>query len=82
MMRVRQFGEIQMRLVDYSPDFVGDHWCQKGHLAFVVAGQIVIEHQDGTSWNLAAGTSWHCADDAGSPHRARSITGATVFVVD
>jgi hypothetical protein len=81
-MRVRQLGDIQLRPVEYSAGFVGDHWCHKGHLTFVVAGQMQIEHQDGAVLTLSAGTSWHIADDDGSPHRARSESGATVFVVD
>ena len=81
-MRARQFGDVQLRLVEYSASYVADHWCHKGHLIFVVAGQIFIEHEDGTTWDLTAGTSWHAADDDGSPHRARSAAGATVFVVD
>ena len=36
--RSRQFGEIQLRMVEYSASYVGDHWCHKGHLTFVVAG--------------------------------------------
>ena len=80
--RARHFGEIQLRLVEYSPAYVADHWCHKGHLIFVVAGQIFIEHQDGTMWKLTAGTSWHAADDDGSPHRVRSSAGATIFIVD
>jgi hypothetical protein len=81
-MRARQFGEIQLRLVEYSPSYVADHWCHKGHVIFVVAGQMSIEHEDGITWNLTAGTSWHVADDDASPHRARSAAGATVFIVD
>jgi hypothetical protein len=81
-MRARQFGDTQLRLVDYSASYVADHWCHKGHLIFVVAGQLVIEHEDGTTWDLTAGNSWHAADDDGSPHRARSAAGATVFIVD
>jgi hypothetical protein len=81
-MRARQLGDIQLRLIEYSASYVGDHWCTKGHLTFVVAGQMIIEHQDGATCTLPAGTSWHVADDHGSPHRARSDGGATVFVVD
>ena len=25
--RTRQFGDIRVRLVDYSPGYVADHWC-------------------------------------------------------
>ena len=81
-MRSRQFGEIQLRMVEYSASYVADHWCHKGHLTFVVSGQLVIEHDDGRSLIIPAGTSYHVADDDGRPHRARSERGATVFIVD
>lgn len=80
--RARQFGEIQLRLIDYSAGYVADHWCAKGHLVFVVAGDVTIEHQDGRRYALTQGTSYHVADDDGAPHRAVSDGGATVFVVD
>lgn len=80
--RSRQFGEIQLRLVDYSASYVGDHWCHKGHLTFVVSGQMAIEHADGSMLAVHAGTSYHVADDINPPHRVRSEGGARVFVVD
>lgn len=80
--RTRRFGEIRLRLVDYSPGYVGDSWCRKGHIVFVVAGNLVIEHQNGAEYALTQGTSYHVADDDGSPHRARSESGATIFVMD
>ena len=80
--RSRQFGEIQLRMVEYSASYVGDHWCHKGHLTFVVSGQMVIEHEDGRRLTIPAGTSFHVADDHSHPHRARSEGGATVFIVD
>jgi hypothetical protein len=81
-LRSRQFGEIQLRMVEYSAAYVGDHWCHKGHLTFVVSGQMVIEHEDGWMLTLPAGTSYHVADNDGPRHRARSDHGATEFVVD
>lgn len=82
VVRSREFGEVQLRMVEYSALYVGDHWCHKGHLTFVVSGQMLIEHPDGRTLILTAGTSYHVADDDGPPHRARSEGGATVFVVD
>ena len=80
--RVCQFEEIQIRVVNYTADYVADHWCHKGHIVFVVAGQLTIEHSEGNSYNLTAGMSYHTADDGGTPHRLRSETGATLFIVD
>ena len=28
--RTRQFGDVRVRLVEYSPGYVANHWCQKG----------------------------------------------------
>jgi hypothetical protein len=81
-MRLRKCGDIQLRLVDYSAEYVADHWCHKGHIVFVVAGRLVIEHQNGTTYRLTPGTSYHVADDDGPAHRVLSENGATVFIVD
>jgi hypothetical protein len=80
--RTRQIGDVQLRLVDYSAGYVAEHWCPKGHIVFVVAGDITIEHQDGRKYALTVGTSYHVADDDGAPHRALSKDGATIFIVD
>jgi hypothetical protein len=80
--RSRQLGEIQLRLVVYSSGYVADHWCHKGHIVFVVAGNVIIEHQHGSTYALTPGTSYHVADDNGLPHRVLSLDGATLFIVD
>lgn len=33
--RVAKFGDIRVRMVDYSPGYVADHWCIKGAYSFV-----------------------------------------------
>ncbi len=80
--RARQVGDIQLRIIEYSAGYVADHWCPKGHILYVVAGALVIEHQDGKTYPLAAGATWHVADDQGAPHRVVCEAGATVFIVD
>ena len=34
--RTRQFGEIRVRMVEYSPGYTADHWCSKGHIVLCV----------------------------------------------
>jgi hypothetical protein len=80
--RTHQIGEIQLRRVEYSPGYLADHWCSKGHIVLLIAGDLTIEHQDGRRYALTSGMSYHVADDDGPPHRALSENGATVFVVD
>jgi hypothetical protein len=79
--RTREFGEIRVRLVEYSPGYLADHWCSKGHILFVVEGELITELRDGRRFTLTAGTSYQVADDA-EPHRSSTRTGARLFIVD
>lgn len=80
--RACRFGDTQLRLVDYSAGYLADHWCDKGHVLFVAAGSLIIEHRDGSRYDLAAGMSWHVADHGAPAHRVVCEKGATVFIVD
>jgi len=79
--RTREFGAIRVRMVEYSPGYVADHWCQKGHILFCVDGELVTDLQDGRSFTLKPGMSYQVADGA-EPHRSRTAKGARLFVVD
>ncbi|MEO8677397.1 MAG: DHCW motif cupin fold protein [Vicinamibacterales bacterium] len=79
--RTRQFGAVRVRLVEYSAGYQADHWCQKGHILFCVAGELETELADGRVFRLAPGISYQVADNA-EPHRSRTVSGATLFIVD
>ena len=79
---VRHFRDIQLRVVVYSQGYVGEHWCKKGHIVFVVSGYIAIEHSDGQRYEVGPGSSYHVADNAEASHRVSANAGATVFIVD
>jgi hypothetical protein len=79
--RTRQFGDIRVRMVDYSPGYLADHWCQKGHILFCLEGELQTDLADGRTFRLTAGMSYQVADGA-EPHRSHTATGARLFVVD
>jgi quercetin dioxygenase-like cupin family protein len=79
--RVRQFGTIRVRLLTYSPGYVSDHWCTKGHILFCVSGELTTQLEDGRTFILKPGMSYQVADGA-EPHRSSTTAGATLFVVD
>ena len=79
--RTKEFGDIRVRLVDYSPGYVADHWCSKGHIIFCVDGELVTDLKDGRSFKLAPGMSYQVADDDGE-HRSHTAKGARLFIVD
>lgn len=79
--RTRQFGEIRVRMVEYSPGYTADHWCSKGHIVLCVQGELETELGDGRIVTLRPGQSYQVADRA-EPHRSRSVDGARLFIVD
>lgn len=79
--RTRQFGSIRVRMVEYSPGYVADHWCEKGHILLCLAGELDTELLDGRRFVLTPGMSYQVADHA-EAHRSRSASGATLFIVD
>lgn len=76
-----EMGNIRVRMVEYTPGYLADHWCTKGHVLLVLEGELHTELEDGRTFLLTAGTSYQVADDA-EPHRSSTETGATLFIVD
>ena len=79
--RVRTFGEIRVRMVEYTPGYLANHWCKKGHVLLCLEGQLDTELQDGRKFTLKPGMSYQVADDAGA-HRSSTACGAKLFIVD
>ena len=79
--RTREFGAIRVRIVEYSANYLADHWCTKGHILFVLEGELETELADGRIVVLKPGMSYQVADNA-EPHRSRTRNGAKLFVVD
>ncbi|MBE0626202.1 MAG: DHCW motif cupin fold protein [Burkholderiales bacterium] len=79
--RTRQFGAIRVRLVEYAPGYVADHWCSKGHILFCLEGELHTELEDGRRYVLQPGMSYQVADGA-EAHRSSTSAGAKLFVVD
>jgi len=79
--RTRQFGEVRVRMVEYTPGYVSDHWCEKGHILLCLQGELLTDLPDGRQFRLTPGMSYQVADGA-EPHRSTSPQGATLFIVD
>ena len=79
--RTRQFGELRVRMVDYTPGYVADHWCEKGHILLCLEGELETTLKDGRAFTLKPGMSYQVADGA-EPHRSSAPKGARLFIVD
>lgn len=79
--RVRVFGDLRVRLVEYSPGYRADHWCEKGHILLCLEGELETELRDGRRFRLTPGVSYQVADGA-EAHRSSTAIGAKLFIVD
>ena len=79
--RTRQFGPIRVRLVEYTPGYLADHWCVKGHVLLCLEGELHTDLKDGRTFTLRPGMSYQVGDQA-EAHRSATRTGAKLFIVD
>jgi quercetin dioxygenase-like cupin family protein len=79
--RTNEVGNVRVRMVDYSPGYIADHWCERGHVVLVLDGELITELRGGGEVVLGRGQSYVVADGDGA-HRSRSPKGTRLFIVD
>jgi len=79
--RTLDYGGLRIRMVDYSPDYKADHWCELGHIIFCVNGELQSELEDGTIHILQKNMSYHVSNGM-SKHRSITKDGVRLFIID
>jgi hypothetical protein len=79
--RTLTFGAIRVRYVEYSPGYLADHWCEKGHILLCVEGELETELKDGRVVTLKPGMTYQVGDGA-MAHRSRTKMQTKLFIVD
>ncbi|HEX7702631.1 MAG TPA: DHCW motif cupin fold protein [Kofleriaceae bacterium] len=79
--RTVEVGNVRARLVEYTPGYLADHWCERGHVLHVLDGELSTELRDGRTFVMRAGQSYIVADGDGA-HRSSTASGARLFIVD
>lgn len=74
-------GNVRVRMVEYTPGYIADHWCSRGHVLLVMEGELITELKDGRKFTLLPKMTYQVATDA-EPHRSSTTTGAKLFIVD
>jgi hypothetical protein len=80
-MRVQQLGDLRIRMIVYSANYLADHWCQLGHLVFVLEGELINDLKDGATTVMKAGSSYAVSDGLSS-HRSRTVGPVKLLIVD
>jgi quercetin dioxygenase-like cupin family protein len=79
--QIMQFDALRVRIVEYSPGYLADHWCQKGHIVHCLEGEFVSELQDGSKQLLKKGMTYIVSDDVSS-HRSSTELGVRLLIID
>jgi quercetin dioxygenase-like cupin family protein len=79
--RTRDFGGIRVRMVEYTPGYLADHWCVKGHILLCLEGELHTELEDGRKFVLTPGMTYQVADNA-EAHRSSTAVRTKLFMVD
>ena len=72
---------LRVRIVEYSANYIADHWCEKGHIVQCLEGEFVSELKNGESFTLTKGMTYIVSDNLSS-HRSLSTTGAKLLIID
>ncbi len=66
-------GSKQIRLLEFSSEFVEPDWCEKGHVGFVLEGTLEVDFK-GHVVTYSEGSGIFITPGAETAHKARSIT--------
>jgi hypothetical protein len=80
--RTFSVGDLRVRLVEYSAGYLADHWCDRGHVLYVLEGELVTELRDGRRFTLGPAMSYQVSDHGDASHRSSTKGGAKLFIVD
>jgi hypothetical protein len=76
-----QLGPLRLRLVEYSENYLADHWCQKGHIVYCLEGEFISELENAQPVRLSKGMSYVVSDEQSS-HRSVSSGGTKLLIID
>ena len=71
--KVHREGSRQIRLVEFTAEFVEPHWCEKGHAGLVLEGVLEIDFR-GRVISFPRGSGLFIPAGPVGAHKARSTT--------
>ena len=76
-----QLNGLRLRLVEYSKEYIANHWCQKGHIVHCLEGEFVSELENGEQFVLTKGMTYIVSDELSS-HRSVTKNGVKLLIID
>jgi hypothetical protein len=76
-----QLPGLRIRTVTYTPGYLADHWCKKGHIVHCLEGSFISELDNGEQFILHQGMTYVVSDDM-SNHRSSTRSGVKLLIID
>ena len=76
-----QYEGLRIRIVTYSPGYLADHWCKKGHIVHCLEGEFISELITGERFTLTKGMTYVVSDELSS-HRSITKDGVKLLIID
>ena len=75
-------GARQLRLLELTPEFTEQQWCERGHVGIVLQGELEIDFQ-GRVVNYPEGSGIFIPAGAANAHKAKAVSSAVLlFLVE
>lgn len=76
-----QLPGLRIRIVEYTANYLADHWCRKGHIVHCLEGEFISESEDGEHSVMTQGMTYVVTDELSS-HRSVAKNGAKLLIID
>ncbi len=76
-----QFGQLRIRLVEYSQNYTASQWCNSGRVFYCLDGEMSVELSDGRTFKLTKGMSYEVMEGA-TGYCLYSDGGVRALIVD
>jgi quercetin dioxygenase-like cupin family protein len=79
--QTKMYDGLRVRRVEYSENYIADHWCKKGHIVHCLEGEFVSELEDGKDFILTKGMTYIVSDEMSS-HKSIAKNGVKLLIID
>jgi glyoxylate utilization-related uncharacterized protein len=73
-------GNHKMRLVEFTGEFVEDDWCTKGHVGYILEGNLLIDF-NGRLSTFRAGDGFFIPEGEESKHKGKVAKGEKALII-
>ena len=79
--KVAVVGKQRLRLVEFTPEFVEEDWCTRGHIGYMLEGELEIAFEDHTI-RLREGDGSFVPSGEASRHKATALTAVARLILE